>query len=259
MSELSKIQRGVSNKPPRILIYGVEGIGKTSFAARAPRPIFVPTEDGLDGIDCDRFPLAETYEQVVTHLQSLLIDDHSYQSVVLDSLDWLERLIGDRSAADLGVRNIDQVGFGKGHTHALSYWRQVVQLLGQLREQRGMAVILVAHSCVVRTDDPLCPSYDRYSPRLHKHAAALVTEWVDAVLLACWRFRVQSEDTGFGRERSIAVPIGAPGEDRVLKCVGSPAWVAKNRFGLPAEISLDWGAFIACLSTVQSTGAAGPA
>jgi len=82
-----------------------------------------------------------------------------------------------------------------------------------------MMVFLIAHAKVEKFEDPEAPACDRYSPRLHKHAAALVTEWCDAVLFATRRFTTRSEDAGFGRQRAIAAPIGAGGGERMLRTV----------------------------------------
>jgi len=245
MTGLSRIEHGRTSRPPRLLLYGVEGIGKSSFASLSPRPIFIQTEDGLDEISCDKFPLAGNCQEVMTTLMDLHDEPHEYETVVVDSLDWLERLIWDRVCQDFGVKSVEKAdgGYARGYMHALTYWREFVEQLNRLRNDRQMAVVLIAHSKVERVEDPLTPSYDRYSPRLHKHASALLGEWVDGILFAHWKYRTRSEDTGFGRERSIAIPIGANGEDRVLRTVGSPAWVAKNRFSLPPEIPLAWDSF----------------
>ena len=143
---------------------------------------------------------------------------------------------------EYGVRNIEKAdgGYGKGYTHALTHWRKVVNLLQELRDKRGMMVILVAHAKVERFEDPENAAYDRYTPRLHKHAASLIAEWVDAVLFANKKFRV-TKDSG---DRAIAAPIGADGGERIIRTVGSPACIAKNRYGLPGEIPLSWTAFI---------------
>jgi len=101
-------------------------------------------------------------------------------------------------------------------------------------------VILVAHAKVERFEDPENAAYDRYTPRLHKHAASLIAEWVDAVLFANKRFRVTRDSN----DRAIAAPIGADGGERIIRTVGSPACIAKNRYGLPGEIPLSWTAFI---------------
>src|SRR3990172_7443806 len=103
MTMLASIQRGRVAKPPRILLYGVEGIGKSTFGSQAPKPIFIQTEDGLDEIACDKFPLATTYDDVVAALGELRHEKHDYETVVIDSLDWLERLVWDKLCLQHGV------------------------------------------------------------------------------------------------------------------------------------------------------------
>lgn len=257
MSRLANIQRGRAPMPPRIMLYGVEGIGKSTFAAEAPKPIFVQTEDGLAQIDCDKFPLAATFEEVQQALAELQAQAHDYETVVIDSLDWLERLVWDAVCKEYGVKSIEKAdgGYAKGYTHALTYWRQIVDLLGSLRTGKGMAVVLIAHAKVEKFEDPESAAYDRYSPRLHKHAAALICEWSDAVLFATRKFRTQSEDAGFNRKRTIANAIGKDGGERILRCVGGPSCIAKNRFGLAEELPLSWSAFMAALSNHQAQGA----
>ncbi len=253
MNRLATIQKGRTPKPPRLLVYGTEGIGKSSFAAQAPKPIFLQTEDGLDEIDCDKFPLATSYEDIVAALTELRTQDHGYESVVIDSLDWLERLIWDRVCRDANVTSIEKAdgGYAKGYTHALTQWREVIDLLNGLRAAKNMVVLLIAHTKVEKFEDPESSPYDRYSPRLHKHAAALVCEWCDAVLFATRKVRTQSEDAGFGRKRTIARAIGKDGGDRVLRTVGGPSCVAKNRYGIADELPLDWAAFMTALTTTH--------
>jgi hypothetical protein len=229
----------------------------STIAAAAPNPIFVPTEDGLGEIDCAKFPLARSFSDVQSALTALRDEPHDFQTVVLDSADWLERLIWDQVCAEFGVRCIEKAdgGFGKGYVHALTHWRKVVSLLDELRNKRGMIALIIAHSKVERFEDPENAAYDRYTPRLHKHAASLLSEWVDAVLFATRRFRIQKENAGFSGERGIASPIGADGGERILRTVGSPACIAKNRFGLPSEIPLSWTAFIEAYGKAGSSGA----
>ena len=242
MSMLESIKTGRENKPPRIMVYGQEGVGKSTFGASAPGAIFVQTEDGLGEIDCRKFPLAQNFGDVVAALTALRDEDHNFRTVVIDSLDWLERLIFDEVCKEFGVRSIEKAdgGYGKGYVDALVHWRKVLSLLDDLRNQRGMMVILVAHAKVERFEDPENMAYDRYAPRLHKHAASLISEWVDAVMFAMKRMRVSKD----GDARAIASPIGADGGERILRTNGSPACVAKNRFGLPNEIPLQWDAFL---------------
>ena len=239
MSLISSITKGREAQPPRIMIYGSEGVGKSTFAALAPNPVFVQTEDGLSEIDCSKFPLAKSFDDVVLQLQAVRDEQHDYGTVVIDSLDWLERLVWDRVCADYGVKSIEKAdgGYGKGYVHALTYWRQIVSLLNDIRARKGMAVILIAHAAVERFEDPEHAAYDRYTPRLHKKACSLVCEWVDAVLFASRRLRVDST-TG------KAAPVGADGGERILRTNGSPACIAKNRYSLPSEMPLSWAAFL---------------
>jgi len=250
MTLMDRIHTGRRPSPPRLLIYGTEGIGKSTTAAEAPKPIFIPTEDGLDQIDCASFPLATALADVESAMQSLLQDDHDFQTVIIDSADWLERLIWDVLCQQYGVPSIEKVdgGYAKGYTHALTPWRRVLNGLNDLRNRRGMCVILLAHAKVEKFEDPEHSAYDRYSPRLHKHANALISEWVDAVLFATRKIITKTEDSGFGRDRTIAAGLGQGGGERVLRTVGSPACVAKNRYGLPAELPLSWAALMQALT-----------
>ena len=249
MSMLARIHRGKQPLPPRLILYGTEGIGKSTFASQAPAPIFIQTEDGLGEIECDKFPLATTLDDVVSSLTALHAEQHDYQSVVIDSLDWLERLIWDELCRQYDVSSIEKVdgGYAKGYTHSLTHWRRVLGLLNRLRTERGMAILCIAHAKVEELEAPEASAYDRSSPRLHKHACSLVCEWADAVLFATRKIRVQSEDAGFNRKRGVAFALGKDGGERVIRTIGGPSCVAKNRFSLPEELPLSWPAFMTAL------------
>jgi len=250
MSLLSQIQQGRETLPPRFLLYGQEGIGKSSFGASAPQPIFIQIEDGLAEIDCHKFPRAFRLAEVTASLDALATEDHPYQTVVVDSADWFERLVFDRLCEEHSVASIEQVlgGYGKGYSAALPYWREFLDRLDRLRHERGMAIILIAHSKVERVEDPEGPAFDRFTPRLHKHACALLSEWCDAVLFATQKKRVATEDSGFNRKRGIAHALGKDGGERIIRTVGGPACVAKNRYGLPPELELSWSVFMAAMA-----------
>ena len=244
MALMQNVMTGKQTVPPRLLVYGSEGVGKSTFGANAPKAIFLQTEDGLSTIDCAKLPLVTTFDELITQLKAIRDEEHDYQTLCLDSLDWTERLIWDRVCADYGVKCIEKAdgGYGKGYTHALTYWRQIVTLLNEIRSKRKMAVILIAHAKVERFEDPEMAAYDRYTPRLHKLACSLVCEWVDAILFATRRKRVDAST-------NKAAPIGADGGERILRTNGSPSCIAKNRYGLPTELALSWQAFVECLGT----------
>jgi hypothetical protein len=259
MTLLNTIHKGKQPLPPRLVLYGTEGIGKSTFAASAPAPIFIQTEDGLAEIDCDKFPVAQTLDEVVAALTALHAESHEYQTVVIDSLDWLERLIFDELCRQYNVSSIEKVdgGYAKGYTHALTHWRAVLGLLNRLRVERGMVVLGIAHAKVEKFEDPEATAYDRYTPRLHKHACGLVCEWADAVLFATRKIRVQQEEAGFNRKRAIAHALGKDGGERVLRTIGGPSCVAKNRYGLPEQLPLAWDAFISAFTQPQGTATNG--
>ena len=251
MSVLEQIHTGKQAVPPRVMLYGTEGIGKSTFASQAPNPIFISTEDGLSEIDCSSFPFAKKYTDVTAYLSALAIEQHDYQTVVIDSLDWLEQLIWDDLRSISHVSTIEKVdgGYGKGYIAALGYWRYIVDALETIRTERHMAIILIAHAKVERFEDPESNAYDRYTPRLHKLATALITEWSDAVLFATREFRTKSEKLGFDRERTIAIGVGNDGGRRVIRTIGGPSCVAKNRYNLPYELDLSWAAFMNALTS----------
>jgi len=250
MNILEQVHTGKRSMPPRLMLYGVEGVGKSTFGANAPNPIFIPTEDGLSEIDCASFPLAKKYSDVEAYLSALAIEKHNYQTVIVDSGDWLEQLIWEELCRLSGASSIEKCdgGYGKGYIAALGFWHQLVDALDALRTERHMAVILIAHAKVERFEDPESNAYDRYTPRMHKHATALLTEWADAVLFATRKFRTESENMGFGKERTIAVGLGKDGGERIIRTVGGPSCIAKNRYNLPYEIPLSWDAFISALN-----------
>ena len=132
--------------------------------------------------------------------------------------------------------DIEAPGYGKGYVAALDVWREFLDGINALRDDRGMAAVLIAHADIRRFDSPETEPYDRYQPKLHSRAAALVQEHVDAVLFANYRISTVKSDAGFGKK----VVRGVSGGDRLLHTIERPAFLAKNRFGLEESIDLDW-------------------
>ena len=116
---LAAIQKKGKVKPPRLVIYGPGGIGKTSFAASMDKCVIVQSEDGIGKIECDHFPVAKTYEEFMNNLTSLLTEDHDFRVACIDSLDWLETLLWDHVCKENGWAQIDTPAYGKGYVAAL--------------------------------------------------------------------------------------------------------------------------------------------
>jgi hypothetical protein len=239
MPLLDQVQTGRRTAPRRVMLYGTHGIGKSTFGAMAPRPIFIQTEDGLAEIDCDRFPLTQAFDEAIQALAELYTGQHDYRTVVVDSLDWLERLIHADVCRQKGVSNIEDIGYSKGYTFALTQWRDFLTGLDALRNDRGMTIVLLAHARIERFENPETETYDRYVPRLHKFASSLIQEWCDEVLFATYRVHTKVNDEGFGRKKAKGIGTG----ERILRTTERPAHVAKNRLNLPEELPLDWNAY----------------
>ena len=246
MTLMEQMQRGKVAAPRRMMLYGTPGIGKSLFAAHSPGAIFIQTEDGLGQIECDKLPLAQSLDDVIQGLSELYTAEHDYRTVVIDTLDWLERLIWAEVCRRKMVESIEDIGYQKGYTFALNHWRDVLTGLDALRRDRGMAVLLVAHCKIEKFDDPANESYDRYSPRLHKLASAVITEWCDEVLFATYKVYTRQSDEGFDRKKTRAIGDG----ERVIYTSERPAHVAKNRLNLPDELPLDFGAYAQFVPTV---------
>lgn len=233
------LEKRTTIAPPRIMLYGAHGVGKTTFASQAPNPVFIQTEDGLGSIRTTAFPLATSYQDVINAIGALYSEEHSYQTVVLDSLDWLESLIWQHVARVGGQASIEGFGYGKGYLFAADRMREIIEGLTALRDQKNMCVILTAHAIVKRFDDPANEPYDRYTLKLHPKAAAVVSEWVDIIGFASQEMIVKKEDVGFGKAVKRGLAIG----DHVLNLSMRPAFDAKSRYPMPDKIPLEWSAF----------------
>lgn len=247
---LQSIKRTTSMAAPRVLIYGEAGIGKTTWAAGAPNPVFIFTEDGAGTLEVDAFPKANSFGDVMDAISILYQEDHGYGAVVVDSLDHLEPMIWAEVCAQHNVQSIESIPYGKGYVEALGLWRQFLDGMNALRD-RGLCVILIAHHQIKRFESPEHDSIDRYDIKLHAKASALVQESVDVIGFAKPRTVIKTEQLGFGNTRTRGVTTG----ERVLAVSGTAAYVAKNRYALPPELPLTWSAFADAISAAKQAAA----
>jgi len=241
---LASIITGITPEPFRLLIHGIEGIGKSTFAAQAPDPVVVQTEDGLGQIDVPKFPLAESFDTVQENLNALVSEKHDYQTVVIDSIDWLEKLAVQKVLEKHhGKTTLAEFDYGKGYAMLIPLFETIIGLLNQLRRVRKMNVVLIAHSKNEKIEDPTGSSYDQYAPRLDKRVNGMVREWSDVIGFATVEISRQTLDEGFDK-RTIARSVkDKTGNDRILILESTPSIVAKSRYALPSKMPLDGRAF----------------
>lgn len=243
---LKSVARNRDLRPPRVLVYGSHGIGKTTLGAAAPAPIFIVTEDGLGVLEVDHFPLAQTFDDVIGAVGALYEESHQFRTVVIDSLDWLDNLIWNDVNTKYDAKDL---AYGKGAVIAADYWRQVLDGLNAVRNDKNMAVVLLAHCEVRRFDSPETEPYERYQPKLQARSSALVQEWCDAVLFANYRTIVKHDDVGFNQKVSRGITTG----ERLLYTTEKPAFLAKNRFALPDAIPMSWDALASAIAASTPT------
>lgn len=238
--------------PPRIVLYGPHGVGKTTFGACAPAPILMPFEDGVGKLEIARFPILQSWTETVEALGALINEAHDYGTVVVDSLDWLEPIVWAEVCKRHGKKDIEEFGYGKGYLFACDVWREFFDGLRALRQSKSMAVVLIAHTEIKQFADPNSDPYDRYQIKLQPRASALAEEWADCVLFANFRTYTAKADAGFNRKITRGVGTG----ERVLYTEERPGFRAKNRYGLPAELPFTWAAFSDALVGAPATEAA---
>ena len=244
--DLKSIARTRRLEAPKILLAGEPKIGKSTFAASAPNSIGILTEDGLSGIDAQAFPLATTLDEVYSAIATLLNEPHDFQSVFVDSLDWMEPLVHQLVCKVNGWKDIESPGFGKGYVAAVSEWRNLLDGFEALRTQRGMAVVLICHVKQKRIESPTHEGYDAWVLKLNDRATGLVSEWADIVGFAAHRIAIKQTDAGFGNKENKARALN----ERVLHIAPHPAYPSGSRFGLQ-DCPLSWDAFATQLTQAQ--------
>ncbi len=234
-------------QPPRVLVYGVEGIGKTTFASTCPKPIFLFSEDGrgkLRGLhyfgDDPKDPRIVCWDHLLAAIKMLRDEEHNYQTCVVDTVDGFVPALFAHVCGIHGKEDIEAFGYGKGYVVAADAFRELIWILDELRNAKRMMILLLAHSEIRTYSPPDNDSYDRYYIRMHQKLVPIMTDWADAVLFAHNATATRTEK-GSGKDDSKRRLVIGEGR-RVMITSERPFCVAKNRYALPPEMPFEWSA-----------------
>lgn len=247
-----KLTCGVVERPLRVVVYGPEGIGKSTLGASAPGAVIIDTEGGTDQLPVARLPKPTSWLVLLDEVRAVAEDPSFCSTLVVDTLDAAEQLCVEHvcSHAQPKKASIEGWGYGKGYVILKEEFAKLLRGLDRVVEA-GVNVICVSHSQLRKFERPdELGSYDRFEMKLTKHVAPLVKEWCDVLLFADYLTYVTTDESG-GHAK-------ASGGKRVLRTSHSPSWDAKNRMGLPEVTDLDIAPLLPYLADRMTSGAAEP-
>jgi len=229
---------GKIQKAKKVVLYGPEGIGKSSLASRFPNPVFIDTEGSTTEMDVQRLPKPTSWEMLKQEVQWVKQQGPArFGTLVIDTIDWAEMLCNEHVCAQHNKKGIEDFGYGRGYVFASEEFGRFLNMLSDVIEA-GIHVVLTAHSQIVKFEQPdEMGAYDRYQLKLGaktgSRTAALAKEWADIVLFLNYKtYSVATDESGRKHK--------AQGGTRVMYTTHHPAWDAKNRQGLPDELPLDY-------------------
>lgn len=225
------ITRGRIQKALKIILYGPEGIGKTSLAARLPRPVFLDTEGSTKHFDVARLPDPTSWETLKAEAESVIEHAAEVGTLVIDTADWAEKLCNRAVCEKAGKSGIEDFGYGKGYVFASEEFGRLLDILNRLSEL-GVNVVFTAHAQQRKVELPdQMDTYDKYELKCSKQISPMLKEWADMVLFCNFKTFVVQSESGKGK---------AQGGERRMYAAHRPAFDAKNRFGLPDEMPMDF-------------------
>lgn len=232
------IIKGINTKPLKVVIYGPEGIGKSTFASHFPAPLFIDTEGSTDHMDVARTETPTSLAMLMGLLNDLKTNDQGFKTLVIDTIDWAERLCIEAVCAKNAKTGIEEFGYGKGYTYVYEEMGRILNLLSDIRDT-GMNIVLTAHAAIRKFEQPdEMGAYDRWELKLINapkcNSCAMVKEWADMVLFANYKTYAVAADKD-GKK------FKARGGERMMYTSHDPCWDAKNRFGLAPELPFDFG------------------
>ena len=239
-----KLSKGRFPGALKVVIYGPEGIGKSTFASHFPNPVFIDTEGSTRQLDVVRVdPAPASFAELTLCVAEFIAHPDVLGTLVIDTADWAEKLCRESVCAQRKMNSIEDAGYGKGYTYVEEEFGRLLSMLETLRE-KGVHIVVTAHAKMRKFEQPdELGAYDRWELKMSKNVAPLVKEWADMLLFANYKTMVVNVDNqGAAKGRNKA-----HGGARVMYTTHHPCWDAKNRFGLPDELPFDYAAIAAII------------
>lgn len=246
-----KISKGIKKENVKIVIYGEEGVGKTTFANLFPSPLNLDIEDGSNHLDIARIEDIKTWSDVIDAVKYLTENKHEYKTLIIDTADWLEKLCDEKICKDESVASVEDLAYGTGYGKRRTYFGTLLNRLNVLKEK--MNIVILAHSKIEKIDPPQSNAqpYDHISLKCSKQVAPLLKEWCDALLFMAFDDRVEIN------KHKKAKAVG--GQERIMYTQHTAFCDAKNRFGFEQLIYADYAFFEPIVNTeVQQVKTKGP-
>lgn len=240
MSKYS-VTTGVQTAPVKTVLYGPEGIGKSTFASHFPDPVFIDTEGGTKRLDVARLPQPTSWAMLLDEVAEVRKGNVPCSTLVIDTADWAERLCIQAVCARAKVNGIEDFGYGKGYTYVKEEFSKLLDALEEVLNA-GHNVVVLAHAAITKFEQPdAVGNYDRWSMKTSKQVAPLLREWCDMLLFANYKTVVEKAGSSPNAKNK------ASGGKRVLYTTHHACWDAKNRFDLPEEVPFDYASIAHCL------------
>ena len=245
------IQRGRKSVALKVVLYGPEGIGKSTFASMFPDPVFIDTEGSTSHMDVARTPAPLSWTELIRQVDYFIQHPQELGTLVVDTADWAEKLCTEQLCTSKGVAGIEDFGYGKGYVYLAEDFGKLLNQLDRLREC-GVHIVLNCHAAMRKFEQPdEMGAYDRWELKLSKKIAPLVKEWADMILFANYKTTVVNVD-GQGATKGKNKVTGGR---RVMYASHHPCWDAKNRFGLPDEMPFEYGQISHLVQDMRSDAA----